>query len=74
MFLSDVLGHPCNVFICRVPADPVTYAIMGGGKWGPRAMASALLEGLYVAWEAEVVLLDMEEAVRLHRSSGLEEV
>ena len=59
---------------CREPSDPVAYAVIGGGEWGPRAVARALLDSLYVAWERDTVLLDMEEAVRLHRSSGLEEV
>jgi len=41
---------------------PHTYVIVGGGEWGPRVVAKALLESVYVDWEEEVYLLDMKEA------------
>jgi len=41
---------------------PHTYVIVGGGEWGPRVVAKALLESVYVDWEEEVYLLDMNEA------------
>lgn len=41
---------------------PHTYTIVGGGEWGPRVVAKALLESVYVDWVNDVYLLDMEEA------------
>lgn len=41
---------------------PHTYVIVGGGEWGPRVVAKALLESVYVDWEEEVYLLDMKDA------------
>eukprot|EP00752_Nemacystus_decipiens_P002276 g2157.t1 len=40
---------------------PHTYAIVGGGEWGPRVVAKALLESVYVDWISDVYLLDMKE-------------
>lgn len=40
---------------------PHTYVIVGGGEWGPRVVAKALLESVYERWSNDVVVLDMEE-------------
>lgn len=50
------------------------YAIAGGGQWGARAVATALLDSMYETWPSKVAVLDMEEAVEVYRNSGLEEV
>lgn len=48
-------------FLVSLPV-PHTYVIVGGGEWGPRVVAKALLESVYVDWEEEVYLLDMKDA------------
>ena len=47
-----------------------------GGEWGPRAVVKALLESVYVGgWNTgAVVVVDMEEAKKVHRENGVEEV
>ncbi|CAM9170078.1 unnamed protein product, partial [Ectocarpus sp. 4 AP-2014] len=40
---------------------PHTYVIVGGGEWGPRVVAEALMESVYERWSNDVVVLDMEE-------------
>lgn len=50
------------------------YALMGGGEWGARAVAKAVLESVYVDPWNHVVMLDMEEAAMVHRIAGLDEV
>ena len=67
--------------LCMVtpaPSLPVphVYAVIGGGEWGPRAVVKALLESVYVGgWNTgAVVVVDMEEAKKVHRENGVEEV
>ncbi|CAM9241159.1 unnamed protein product [Ectocarpus fasciculatus] len=40
---------------------PHTYVVVGGGEWGPRVVAKALLESVYEDWSNDVVVLDMEK-------------
>ncbi|CAN0108438.1 unnamed protein product [Ectocarpus sp. 6 AP-2014] len=40
---------------------PHTYVVVGGGEWGPRVVAEALLESVYERWSNDVVMLDMAE-------------
>lgn len=54
---------------------PHTYAIVGGGEWGPRVVAKALLESVYVDWVHDAYLLDMEEGKSyLRPDNGFEKV
>lgn len=55
---------------------PHVYAVLGGGDWGPRAVVKAVVESVYLAgWNTgAVVVVDMEEAKRVHRDRGIEEV
>lgn len=61
-FLLLPLPHPYLRHIVHTSLSvPHTYAIVGGGEWGPRVVAKALLESVYVDWVDDVYLLDMEE-------------
>lgn len=55
---------------------PHVYAVLGGGEWGPRTVVKAWLESVYHGgWNTgAVVVVDMEEAKRVHRDRGIEEV
>ena len=55
---------------------PHVYAVLGGGEWGPRTVVKAVLESVYSGgWNTgAVVVVDMEEAKRVHRDRGIEEV
>lgn len=67
-----------NTMATPAPSTPVphVYALLGGGDWGPRAVVKAFLESTYVGgWKTgAVVVVDMEEAKRVHRDSGIQEV
>lgn len=58
-----------------MPDSPHVFAIVGGGQWGPRLVAKALLESIYATrpW-SHVTVVDMEAAAKMHRAQGLEEV
>ncbi|CAM9824097.1 unnamed protein product, partial [Pylaiella littoralis] len=53
---------------------PHTYVIVGGGEWGPRVVARAVLESVYVDWVSDVYLLDVRDAKSyLDQDGGLEQ-
>lgn len=53
---------------------PHVYAVIGGGEWGPRLAAKALLEAVYVKPWSHVTVVDLAVAAEMHRAQGLEEV
>lgn len=53
---------------------PHVYAVIGGGEWGPRLVAKALLEAVYVKPWSHVTVVDLAVAAEKHRTQGLEEV
>lgn len=62
---------PCDL---SLPDTPHVYAIIGGGKWGPRLSAKSLLEAVYVDPWNHVTVVDLEVAVGVHCDQGLDEV
>lgn len=58
----------------RLSDSPHVVALVGGGEWGPRLVAKALLGSMYANWVKDTVVLDMEEAVRIYHESGFDEV
>lgn len=70
---SSVLLYPKRG-VLRLCDAPHVYALMGGGEWGPRALAKAVLESVYINPWNHVVIIDLAEAVLMHRTEGLDEV
>lgn len=70
----DFCTFPTSTVLFSLPDSPHVYALIGGGEWGPRVAAQALLEAVYVkAWN-HVTVVDLAAAAQVRETQGLEAV